>query len=386
MFLTEIVKVLYSPLKAFKEIAQNPKYWGPVLIAVLFVAAYSASAYIVFSRAYDERTLPTSAQGDYWTENSTDWTSNGNISQSTDGVTGSFFGNKSIQFSASNTTSLWMQLNLTEHIDCQSSDGYHNVSVRLKLADPSLSQLENVTLYLLSSLTDYFYYNLTAALDPSGGITWNNLTILVGPDAEWKNGSLSPNWGEISGLRFGFHSSASTNWTARLDGLFFRDGYKPLVDNMPNYVASFSAMAFMIFSVKWFLLAALLFLVGKVMGGKTVWKPLLVIVGFALVTSLVLSVANVVIYSTLPAMVRYPLEAGYGPAGESERAMAAIQEQTALVSQVGWYVARAVDIWTVALCAIAVRVVSELSWTKSGVVATVAYLASLLVQSFLLGF
>jgi hypothetical protein len=45
-----------------------------------------------------------------------------------------------------------------------------------------------------------------------------------------------------------------------------------------------------------------------------------------------------------------------------------------------------VDIWTVALCAIAVQVVSGLSWTKSGVVAVAAYTASVLAESFLLGF
>jgi len=386
LFLTDILKVLYSPLKAFKEISQNPKYWGPILIAVLFVAAYSASAYVILSRAYDERTLPTSVQGDYWTENSTGWISNGNISQSTDGVTGSFFGNKSIQFSISNTTSLWMQLNLTEHIDCQSSDGYHNVSIRIKLASPILSQIKNVTFYLLSSPTDYFYYNLTQAIVSSSSSAWNNLTIPVGPGTGWKNDSLNSNWGEINGLKFNFSASASADWTLRLDGLFFRDGYKPFVDNMASYVASFSAMAVMIFTVKWFLLTGLLFFIGKAIGGKTVWRPLLVIIGFTLVTSLVLSAVNVVLYSTLPAMVRYPLEAAYGPAGESEKAMIAVREQTALVEQVGWYIARAVDIWTVALCAIAIQVVSGLSWTKSGVVAVAAYTASVLAESFLLGF
>jgi hypothetical protein len=41
--------------------------------------------------------------------------------------------------------------------------------------------------------------------------------------------------------------------------------------------------------------------------------------------------------------------------------------------------------WTIALSAIAVRIVAEISWFKSAVVATIAYFVALLAESFIIG-
>ena len=69
--LKNIFKVIYAPQKAFKEISQNPKYIGPILIMILFTVANMGYFYTIVSKTYVEQTLPTAKQLDRWTENST---------------------------------------------------------------------------------------------------------------------------------------------------------------------------------------------------------------------------------------------------------------------------------------------------------------------------
>jgi len=56
LFAYEVIKVIYSPFKAFKEIVQNPRYLGPVMVMILFVAAYTGFSYVATSKLYDEQT------------------------------------------------------------------------------------------------------------------------------------------------------------------------------------------------------------------------------------------------------------------------------------------------------------------------------------------
>jgi hypothetical protein len=42
--------------------------------------------------------------------------------------------------------------------------------------------------------------------------------------------------------------------------------------------------------------------------------------------------------------------------------------------------------WTIALCAIAIRQLTEFSWSKSALIAMAAYFATILAESFLFGF
>jgi hypothetical protein len=39
MSMREVFRILYAPHKAFKEIIQNPKYVGPILVMILFIGA-----------------------------------------------------------------------------------------------------------------------------------------------------------------------------------------------------------------------------------------------------------------------------------------------------------------------------------------------------------
>ena len=107
-------------------------------------------------------------------------------------------------------------------------------------------------------------------------------------------------------------------------------------------------------------------------------------IGFALVTMFVHSVVNIALFSTLPT-IQYPFELMGGIEGELQAAINQVSSQTWLVSEILRYVQIAVYVWTVALCAMATRASSEVSWLKSALLATAAFFTSLVAESFILG-
>jgi hypothetical protein len=386
LFAYGIFEVIYSPLKAFKEILQNPRYRGAFLILIIFAAVYSASAFVVLSKTYDERTLPTLSQGDIWTENRTLWASNAQINESSDGINGGFYGNRSIEFTLTNSTDILMSLNFTESVNCSTSNGYQNMSLRMKIVQPNLAEVSNINISLFSSNTDHFDYNLTEHIALSDNSTvWNNLTIPVGPESDWTNSSINANWGNITSLKIELAALQNTNWTIRLDGLFFRGGYVSALDAAATYVFSFSLIGVMIFAIRWIFVSGLLYLLVRALGGKTVWKTLLVMVGYALITMFIASAINIVLYSTLPT-IHYSLEALSGATAESEVALSNILGPTALITQVGYYIQIAMHFWAFVLCAVIVHTSTEFSWNKSILAGFVAYWTSIFVASILLGY
>lgn len=384
MFAYGIFKAIYSPFKAFKEIIENPKYIGPILIMILFVATYATSAYVVASKIYSEQILPTALEKDKWTENGTLWTSDTSITESGDCISGIYYGNKSIEFSGVNKTQIWMQINNIGPINCSGIEGYKKMSFRIKLICKNTTELNNASLYLYSSQSDYFHYNLTKHFTTLNVTIWNNLTIRIGLESgSWLKGTDKADWNNITGLGFEFAWLENMNVTVRLDGLFFRGVFKSELENASSYMLNYSLFAFMKFTIEWVILSGVLYIVSKALGGKIVWRPLLILVGFALITLFIQAVINTVTYATLPAL-HYSLEYLGGVEGEFEIAYNKILEQTWLVSTIGNYVQIAMYIWTIALCAIALRLLTEFFWIKSVLVATAAYFASMLVESFLL--
>jgi len=382
LFAYGIFKVIYAPHKAFKEIVQNPKYIGPILIMILFIAANNGFAYVFTSKTYNEQTLPTASQKDEWTEKSIWWTSNANanISQSNDALSGGYYGNKSIEFSVVNDKQIWMQLNYTEPINL---DGYKNMSLRIKPIHPNTTELNSASLYLFSN-QDYFYYNLTNYFVSFYNDTWNNLTIAIGPESEWVNSNTNATWSSITDLKFEITWSENAKLTVRLDGLFFRGAFQSLIESgAASYITSVSLFAFMQFIIQWVLLGGLIYIMTKGFGAKTVWKPLLILVGFAFITMFIQAVINTIAFSALPSIYR-PFELFGGVRGEFEIAYEKFSEKVWLFEQIYRYVQIGVYVWTIGLCAIAIRFLAELSWTKSFLIAAVAYFVTLIALGFIL--
>ena len=292
MFAYGIFKAIYSPFKAFKEIIENPKYIGPILIIILFVATYATSAYVAASKIHSEQTLPTALEKDIWTENSTLWTSDTNITESADCISGIYYGNKSIEFSGVSSTQVWSQLDNIGPINCSGIEGYKNVSFRIKLICQNTTELNNASLSLYSSSADYFYYDLTEHFTPLNVTVWNNITIPIGPESGSWFGTHEANWDDITRLELEFVWLENVIVTLRLDGLFFRGVFKSELENAASYMLNYSLFAFMKFTIEWVILSGVLYIISKALGAKIVWRPLLILVGFALITLFIQAVIN----------------------------------------------------------------------------------------------
>lgn len=384
----EILRVLYAPQKAFKEITQNPKYIGPIIIMILFVLANTGFIYIIINKTYVEQTQSSQARElvDSWTENASLWTSvigETPAANSNDYVNGSYYiGNKSIQFTSFNNKQIAMQLSDIGPVNCSGAEGFTKLSIRIKWTSPS-TKPENATMYLFSGdVSNSFKYNLTRNLENSTSNVWNNFTIQLVTD--WISSSMA-NWGNITGLRLEFSWLETSNITLLIDGLFFRGVFKLSAENIPNSVFSFSLYTFMQFFLRWVFLGGLIYIISKTLfNANIVWKSLLIAAGFALMPMLIQSLISIATYSTLPSLY-YPLEFFSGAAIENEIIYYNIMQATWLVSQISRYLEIIVLLWIIILGSIVTRLLTTFSWGKSILISTAAYLVAVFAQSFLLG-
>lgn len=379
----QVLKILYAPHKAFKEITQNQKYIGPVLILILFVATSAGYGYAILSRSYIEQTLPkvdsSAGHFDAWTENANLWSSpsGANVRENfTDFINGSYYGNRSIEFSMLNSPQISMQLMNIGQINCSGPDGYKNVSLRAKLVDPQNTNFSSAFIYLFSGNTsNYSYYNLTDTFSNSTANVWYNLTIPLA-EGNWANNSTPADWSNITGLKLEFSWPQNVNSTMLIDGLFFRGVFQgPSESAAASYLFSDSVSSLFQFVIRWIFISGILFLAVKALGAKTPWKPILISVGFALIILVVQTIANTIAVSTLITL-HYPLEFLGGTSAETTAAFNQIISQTSVFYTVTAYIQMAVLIWIIALCAIATRLLVQFSWIKSAVAGMVAVAAT----------
>jgi hypothetical protein len=380
----EVLKVIYAPHKALKEIIQKPKYVGPLLIIILLVITNLGFTYEAISKTYVEQTLPNGSALDQWTEDSTFWTSNAQVTESSDQINGTYYGNASISFSTLNSTQAWMQLQGIGSINCSGPNGYNESSFRIKWTSPT-EKPENVTIQLFSAnSSDYFYLNLVDNFSNATYNIWNNLTIPLA-STEWLRSGSNADWGNITGLRLEFTWPSNSNITVLVDGLFFHGVFKSLLETAgTTYLLNYGLFSITQYAVTWVLLSGMLYIIARGVGGKLVWKPLLIAVGFILITMFIQTLINTITYLTLPTLY-YPFAYLGGVSGEGQTAYDTIVAQTLLVSQISSYLQIAVYVWTIALCTLTVRLLAGLTWSKSLLVGAIGYLVTLLIEGFILG-
>ncbi|MGB9672145.1 MAG: hypothetical protein ACPL1Z_08060 [Candidatus Bathyarchaeales archaeon] len=385
MFAYGIFKVIYAPRETLREVAQNPKYIGPVLIMVLFIVANLSSAYVLVTKTYVEETLPPSARLDEWTENATRWASPIGappIENFNDFIVGYYYGNRSIEFSAESSDKISMQLQDIGPVNCSSQDGFTKLYLRAKWASPN-HHPKNVSLYLYSthSLSNFFYRNITGEFTNATANIWNNLTIPLA-DGDW-HGTATANWSEITGLMLEFTWNQTSNIRVLIDGLFFGGVFKPYAESVTSYMAIYALYSFMQFIIRWVLLGGVIYILTKAFKAKTVWRVMLILAGFALVTMFIQAAISTAAFSTLPTL-KYSFGYMGGVEGEAESAYQKIAEETWLVNLVYSGIQVAMLMWTVSLCAIAVRLTTEFSWTTSLLIAFVAYFVAVFIEGFLM--
>lgn len=383
MKIPNLLEVIYAPHKAFKKIAEKPSYVGPAIIILILVLANIGFAYVAMSKTSLEITVPNGLNQDEWTQNSTLWASNTLISENNDSVTGTYYGNASIAFTITNSTQIWMWLNNIGPVNCSSQGGFNQISFRLKQLSPQ-DEPQNASIYLFSANTsDYFYHNLTQYVSNSAVNTWNNLTLpLV---SGWSANGTNADWSQITGLKLEFDWTNNSNTTMLVDGLFFHGIFHSWLDQAGiGYMLSYTSTSVMQFIITWVAFSGLLFLVGRTLGGKMVWKLLLVAVGFILITLVVQALINVVSYETLP-QLNYPFSVIGGVSGEGKAAYDLILEQTAQVRMITSVAQIAIWVWTIALGVLVLRFTAQLAWVKSILASVVAYIVTIFVSSFLFG-
>jgi len=349
---------------------------------ILFVAANTGFLYLRASKTYYEQTLPKDI--DEWTESKSFWDSNATINESSDSLNIGYYGNKSIDFSIINNKQIRMEINFSESIVCSGVDGYKNMTFWIKTIYPNTTELMNATIYLFTNQTNYFSHELPEESFPSNETLWNKSTIPLGPENKW-NETGAPDWSNITSLKFEFLWSENANMTIRLDGLFFRGVFKSAmeivgVSTYPIYTLFSSTMQFI---VTWVFIGGLTFLLARGLGAKIIWKASLIVIGFALITSFIQAFINAATVATWPTL-NVPLEFLGGTEAESLIAQNQLFDKIMLSSQINEYAQIAILIWTVALCTIAVRLLTEFSWNKSALVAVAAYFIGSMAVSIIM--
>jgi hypothetical protein len=385
LYASKVLKVLYSPRKTLKEVIQDPKYVGPALVMILLIAASVGSLYVVFSRVYDQQFLPQGANLDEWTQNSTLWTSNGTVTESNDSITGTYYGNASMSFSIQDTTQIWMQLGNIGPVNCFAPDAYDLLEFRVKWTSP-VARPENVSVQMFSSNSSDGYFNsLIGAFSNSTYNIWNNITVPLA-SAEWRSFGQSSDWSNITGLQFQFTWADSSNVTMLVDGLFFLGPYQSRLQTAGlAYLLSYGVFSgAMQFVVTWVVLSGIIYAFVRAFGGKLVWKPLLIAVGFILITMFIGALITVIGYSTW-STIRIPFDLLGGVPGEGVASNKVISDQTSLVYEVITIVQYAMWIWSAALAALVTHITAEFSWAKSALVGVLSYFITLLVVSFIVG-
>jgi hypothetical protein len=383
LYISKVLKILYSPQKTLKEVIQEPKYIGPLLILILVVAVNIASAYVIFSKEYYQQVLPSTGV-DTWTQSSSYWTSsNANVSQSGDSINETYYGNTSIAFSNQNSFQVSMKLGGAGSVNCSAQDGYNLLSFRIKWTSPQETP-NNMTMemYSANSSSDYFYDDLTATFSNSTYNIWNNFTIPLG--SGWPSVG-QPDWNTITGLQLQFTWGLSSNITLLIDGLFFRGPYEPLLLTAgATYPLSYGVPGALQYIMTWVLLTGMIYLVVKAFKGKIVWKPMLIAVGFLLITMFIGTLISGIGYATLPNL-HYPFDLYGGVPGEGTAALKTITDQAAVATNISLIAQIFVWVWTAALAMIAVRQVTEFPWLKSALVAAIAYTATIFLVILLIG-
>jgi hypothetical protein len=366
MFVQEVFEVLYSPVKAFKKIIEKRDFKGVILVLVLVVASMLISQYVVASKLLVETRTP---EADDWTEmlvTPHNWTSNGSPSwDATDYQMGNQDGNYSISSLATDNTTIWLKLTDIEPVSC-SEDGQKELFFWIKWVNEGESSPTSGTLKLFSGNEEsYFESDITSFLTSSG--EWANVTLNVGSGQDWTSYN-SPDWQNITGLKFELNWPSSANLTMKIDGLFFRQ-FVPYLDAVGTggviQITLFSLG--MPFIVDWILWSAILLVVAKVFQedlGR--WANLLVIIGYTYITYAIYTLVNTAFLASLPPITWYI---------DPSLAQAVLNELWIPLPAytISLYLPVIGSIWTALLAAVVVRLMLDTNWRKALTIALVAF-------------
>lgn len=383
MFARHVLEVLYSPIKAFDKIIKKPDVKGPLLILVLIVLTNAIAQYAFMSKLFIKtETTPN----DQWTESISLWTSNGDLSLSSDRV----IGNHSIESSILNGTGAWMKIDNIGTFDCSQNKECEAISFRIKwIHQETTFPSSNATLHLLSgSESRYFSLNLIDLISNSSN-RWANLTVSTGSnELNWSQ-SDSPNWGHITGLELelGWSAAHSANLSLKIDDLYFAK-YVPLGAEALSYlIMSSSTYTAIVFFVEWAVYTVSLLVIAKLFGKDTgPWKGFFITIGFFFSVTVVYNLITAASFWTFP-VLKLPMKA-FPPANveELESYYGLINEKwsPALTFRLYQLFPYLVVIWMAVLSAIAIHSLCKITWKEAATISAIASFINLFSKEIVL--
>jgi hypothetical protein len=409
----EIGKVIYAPQKAFKKILQKPQYLGAFILLIIFVVFQIGYTYVAGSTQHLELTSPAASQGDYWAQNAGLWKANPDVMISNNTVDyinstatpfggPPYFGTNSVEFVATNASSIRMELDLNGSVNC-GADSFTNFSLIIKLVNPNFAP-SNVSLYLNSLNDSSFYYDLTGSVVSVPSDVWNNITVPVNTNA-WTSSSILATWNNITKVRMEFTWSNSSDIDMRVAGLLFGglfENYVGLYGGDGPFLAQAALSGVAPFIFEWIILTAVIYIFIKLLKGNITWKPLMVAVGFAMITLVIQAIIFLAVYLTLPT-IYLPIEVLANVSGGMSLLPAATVDAISTANLITSVVLIIIYVWTVALGTFIIRDITagqpqtqepviietspaqQFSWFKSILVSAAAFLVTLLIIGFLLG-
>jgi len=305
LVIRDILGVVYAPHKTFKKVANNPKYLAVAIIILLIIVLQTGYYYSYYSKINFEQTLPPVGRLNAFTSiNATHWITSQGITvkeNSHDYINQTFYGNNSLQFTGYEKSLSIALEQFGYTADC-GPDGFTSLSMNIKQAssnDPPQTGI--VTLYTANGTSDYFTRDITSMLTSNLG-SWNNLTIPVGT-SDWQ-ATGSPDWAEITGLKLTVTYPTASERDILLQGLFFRGQYLTQT-NALGIGMFFSVAVYSIFiqtAFQWIILAVISYLLLKLLKANSSisWKPLIVAIGYTLITVVIISTFLALSTFTLP--------------------------------------------------------------------------------------
>ena len=352
----EVLKVLYSPVKAFEEIVKKPSVKGPLLVLALTLLATVVLQSVVASKY---SFLTATPDNDNWTESASLW--NSNDTPSVDGAEG-VVGNYSVKSSVTNNTYIWMNITGIGQFNCSGETGYKALSFRIKwIHQNETFPSSNATLRLFSNNQNgYFELNLIVLINSSD--TWANVTVEVGQDNPNWTSLNSPDWGNITGLEFRLVWSDAADLTLKIDDLHFGKYVSWLTAAASDVIIISSINAAIAFFYNWGVYGVFLLIFMRIFHGKTgALTKFFVVIGHVFIVTTVYILVNALLFSTLPQVTAETFQEKW---------------VSNWAFQLGYYLDFAFKAWMAVLFAIAMRSFSQLTWTKAALISAITLILS----------
>lgn len=370
-FVKSVFKVLYSPMKAFEEIGKKPSVKGPILILLITLPLFVSIQYSSTSKFFLEATIP---ENDLWTEephnsHSFLWSSGDEILfDNNDYISGNY----SVSISAFNSSQIWMYLTEIGSINC--SEGEHSrLSLAIKIANEG--ELMTAVLQLFSGNSDTNGFDLDILpLMGTVASTWVNITVDLAND-NWTKTKATSSWTDITGIGLQLTWLDLGNFTVKVDGLFFGK----FVSSLSSYGVDLPLLSVVRSSInfllEWLILSGVVLLILRSFSKWTgSFKDLFNYIGHVYSASIV--------YLSAIALTSFFLPPLYIPANITF-------QQYVNIYQASWgapisYLTLLYYGWATILCAVSLKKLVEMSWSKAILVGFGAFVMGVLFSSFLL--